>query len=202
MSNSVNLYSFYKNASGYKNTFNGSIQAIYVDCIYIYVYRQYCYCRNTSTASIFTSLRKQIIIFVGILDANDKKPAKRKERGKQGKRSRTIFTPVQLEQLESTFSRQQYVAGEERRQLAAFLKLTETHVKVWFQNRRIRLRKQANHQTSIVEKAPSNELDVWHSAIEQMLYNQAKMKFFAKLCIVQRTFRKRSTLAHTKAKYP
>lgn len=60
---------------------------------------------------------------------------------KANKRSRTIFTPYQLQRLEKAFERQQYVAGEERRQLAIGLNLTETQVKVWFQNRRIRYRK-------------------------------------------------------------
>ena len=86
-----------------------------------------------------------MLIVVRNLDL-DKKDAGKKEKDKPNKRSRTIFTLVQLEQLESTFSKQQYVAGEERRRLAASLKLTETHVKVWFQNRRIRFRKQVQRQ--------------------------------------------------------
>ena len=87
--------------------------------------------------------------FVRLLDVNNKGDGNSKDRFKAKKRSRTIFTPVQLEQLERTFTRQQYVAGEERRKLAASLQLTETHVKVWFQNRRIRFRKQAHRQTDI-----------------------------------------------------
>ncbi|KAK3743708.1 hypothetical protein QZH41_012388 [Actinostola sp. cb2023] len=63
---------------------------------------------------------------------------------KQGKpkRIRTIFTPEQLERLEKEFERQQYMVGAERHYLAASLNLTETQVKVWFQNRRIKWRKQ------------------------------------------------------------
>ncbi|KAJ7392454.1 hypothetical protein OS493_012118 [Desmophyllum pertusum] len=63
---------------------------------------------------------------------------------KQGKpkRVRTIFTPEQLERLEKEFDRQQYMVGAERHYLAASLNLTETQVKVWFQNRRIKWRKQ------------------------------------------------------------
>ena len=63
---------------------------------------------------------------------------------KQGKpkRIRTIFTPDQLERLEKEFERQQYMVGAERHYLAASLNLTETQVKVWFQNRRIKWRKQ------------------------------------------------------------
>ncbi|XP_069679781.1 homeobox protein Nkx-6.1 [Periplaneta americana] len=66
---------------------------------------------------------------------SSKKPAK-------SKRVRTIFTPEQLERLEAEFERQQYMVGPERLYLAHALQLTEAQVKVWFQNRRIKWRKQ------------------------------------------------------------
>ncbi|XP_023218843.1 homeobox protein slou-like [Centruroides sculpturatus] len=62
--------------------------------------------------------------------------------GGKTKRVRTIFTPEQLERLESEFERQQYMVGPERLYLASSLNLTEAQVKVWFQNRRIKWRKQ------------------------------------------------------------
>lgn len=52
------------------------------------------------------------------------------------KRIRTAFSPAQLLQLEEAFEKNHYVVGQERKELAADLKLTETQVKVWFQNRR------------------------------------------------------------------
>ncbi|XP_074847752.1 homeobox protein not2-like [Carettochelys insculpta] len=58
------------------------------------------------------------------------------------KRVRTVFKPEQLERLEQEFLKQQYMVGTERVDLAATLHLTETQVKVWFQNRRIKWRKQ------------------------------------------------------------
>ncbi|KAG8263610.1 hypothetical protein J6590_029088 [Homalodisca vitripennis] len=60
----------------------------------------------------------------------------------KSKRVRTIFTPEQLERLEAEFERQQYMVGPERLYLAHALQLTEAQVKVWFQNRRIKWRKQ------------------------------------------------------------
>ncbi|CAF0831408.1 unnamed protein product [Rotaria sp. Silwood1] len=64
------------------------------------------------------------------------------------KRIRTIFTPEQLERLESEFDKQQYMVGNERFYLATTLDLTEAQVKVWFQNRRIKWRRQTldDHQ--------------------------------------------------------
>eukprot|EP00093_Oithona_nana_P004071 04071.XXX_125462_126080_1 [CDS] Oithona nana genome sequencing. len=59
-----------------------------------------------------------------------------------GKRARTIFTTEQLERMEREFHKQQYVVGHERMYLANALNLTEAQVKVWFQNRRIKWRKQ------------------------------------------------------------
>ena len=62
--------------------------------------------------------------------------------GGGGKRARTIFTTEQLERMEREFHKQQYVVGHERMYLANALNLTEAQVKVWFQNRRIKWRKQ------------------------------------------------------------
>jgi len=49
---------------------------------------------------------------------------------------RTAFSPTQLLKLEHAFESNQYVVGAERKTLAQQLSLTETQVKVWFQNRR------------------------------------------------------------------
>ncbi|XP_076373364.1 uncharacterized protein LOC143258278 [Tachypleus tridentatus] len=58
------------------------------------------------------------------------------------KRIRTIFSVEQLNRLEAEFLQQQYMVGRERSHLASELNLTEAQVKVWFQNRRIKWRKQ------------------------------------------------------------
>ncbi|XP_007906772.1 homeobox protein notochord-like [Callorhinchus milii] len=64
----------------------------------------------------------------------------------KSKRVRTIFTQEQLSRLEKEFARQQYMVGTERYLLASALNLSEAQVKVWFQNRRIKWRKQSLEQ--------------------------------------------------------
>ncbi|XP_076831250.1 homeobox protein notochord [Brachyhypopomus gauderio] len=64
----------------------------------------------------------------------------------KAKRMRTSFTSEQLSRLEKEFARQQYMVGSERFLLASALQLTEAQVKVWFQNRRIKWRKQSLEQ--------------------------------------------------------
>ena len=61
------------------------------------------------------------------------------------RRKRTIFTAEQLKRLEDEFDKQQYLVGMEREELANELSLNETQVKIWFQNRRIKWRKE-NHK--------------------------------------------------------
>ncbi|XP_015269350.1 PREDICTED: ventral anterior homeobox 2 [Gekko japonicus] len=69
------------------------------------------------------------------------------------KRTRTSFTAEQLYRLELEFQRCQYVVGRERTELARQLNLSETQVKVWFQNRRT---KQKKDQSKDSEKRASS----------------------------------------------
>uniref|UniRef100_A0A493T5C8 Homeobox domain-containing protein n=1 Tax=Anas platyrhynchos platyrhynchos TaxID=8840 RepID=A0A493T5C8_ANAPP len=64
----------------------------------------------------------------------------------KAKRVRTTFSSEQLARLEQEFARQQYLVGAQRGLLASTLHLTEEQVKVWFQNRRIKWRKQSLEQ--------------------------------------------------------
>ncbi|XP_013867963.1 homeobox protein Nkx-3.1 [Austrofundulus limnaeus] len=60
--------------------------------------------------------------------------------GKQ-KRSRAAFTHLQVLELEKKFNHQKYLSASERAHLASTLRLTETQVKIWFQNRRYKTKR-------------------------------------------------------------
>lgn len=61
---------------------------------------------------------------------------------KRKRKLRTVFTEKQLEGLEIKFSEKKYLSVPDRMELASRLELTETQVKTWFQNRRMKCKKQ------------------------------------------------------------
>ncbi|CAH8523475.1 unnamed protein product [Heterobilharzia americana] len=58
------------------------------------------------------------------------------------KKTRTVFSRNQVYRLESTFALKRYLSSSERIGLAKTLQLTETQVKIWFQNRRNKWKRQ------------------------------------------------------------
>uniref|UniRef100_A0A915PJM7 Homeobox domain-containing protein n=1 Tax=Setaria digitata TaxID=48799 RepID=A0A915PJM7_9BILA len=62
--------------------------------------------------------------------------------GGNGRKQRTIYGISQTKILEKAFEEQQYMVGAEREMLAERLGLSEAQVRVWFQNRRSKWRKQ------------------------------------------------------------
>ncbi|XP_040197969.1 homeobox protein Nkx-2.6 [Rana temporaria] len=61
---------------------------------------------------------------------------------RQRRKPRVLFSQVQVYELERRFKQQKYLSAPEREQLASVLKLTSTQVKIWFQNRRYKCKRQ------------------------------------------------------------
>ncbi|XP_046910026.2 uncharacterized protein LOC124491434 [Dermatophagoides farinae] len=81
------------------------------------------------------------------------------------KRSRAAFSHAQVYELEKRFNHQKYLSGPERSELARTLKLTETQVKIWFQNRRYKTKRklqqssmqQQHHQQRLRNDSLNND---------------------------------------------
>lgn len=58
------------------------------------------------------------------------------------KRTRTVFTTAQLHQLETEFLSSRYVPRFKRIQLADQMALSERHIRIWFNNRRMKYKKE------------------------------------------------------------
>lgn len=60
----------------------------------------------------------------------------------RSRRLRTAFSLKQLDTLESSFKKHKYLGAAERKTLASKMQLSEVQIKTWFQNRRMKLKRQ------------------------------------------------------------
>ncbi|BHF59134.1 homeobox protein [Sparganum proliferum] len=72
---------------------------------------------------------------------DDNKQASEEQSDSRKKRARVSFSNEQVMELERRFYRQRYLSSAERSELARTLDLSETQVKIWFQNRRYKTKK-------------------------------------------------------------
>ena len=66
------------------------------------------------------------------------------------KRPRTAFTAAQIKALESEFEKNKYLSVSKRMQLSKQLKLTETQIKIWFQNRRTKWKRKYTNELELL----------------------------------------------------
>ncbi|XP_019741098.1 homeobox protein Nkx-3.1 [Hippocampus comes] len=75
------------------------------------------------------------------------------------KRSRAAFTHLQVLELEKKFNHQKYLSAPERAHLAGMLRLTETQVKIWFQNRRYKTKRKQQASEFLKDTYNADGLD-------------------------------------------
>ncbi|EFA11601.1 homeobox protein ceh-31 [Tribolium castaneum] len=83
------------------------------------------------------------------------------------KKARTTFTGRQIFELEKQFEMKKYLSSSERSEMAKLLNVTETQVKIWFQNRRTKWKKidnisnaeAAEHKNHTIPKDGSKSSD-------------------------------------------
>ncbi|KAJ7984942.1 hypothetical protein DPEC_G00359980 [Dallia pectoralis] len=96
------------------------------------------HCSNSVVRSrLETDHEKSTVIENGEIRLNGK--------GKKIRKPRTIYSSLQLQALHQRFQQTQYLALPERADLAAKLGLTQTQVKIWFQNKRSKYKKTMKH---------------------------------------------------------
>ncbi|XP_059161516.1 homeotic protein proboscipedia-like isoform X2 [Physella acuta] len=76
--------------------------------------------------------------------------------GIKKKKARTTFTGRQIFELEKQFEQKKYLSSAERAEMASQLAVTETQVKIWFQNRRTKWKKQENISSAEVAEHKLN----------------------------------------------
>ncbi|CAH8510535.1 unnamed protein product [Schistosoma bovis] len=102
------------------------------------------------------------------------------------KRTRAAFSHGQVYELEKRFNYQRYLSATERAELARSLRLSETQVKIWFQNRRYKTKKRlisrilnpSNHSSddSIQNETHLDEFNALNSTpLEHSKYSMFKM---------------------------
>ncbi|KAF5893220.1 homeobox protein engrailed-1 isoform X1 [Clarias magur] len=74
---------------------------------------------------------------------------KKKKSSKEDKRPRTAFTAEQLQRLKAEFQASRYITEQRRQSLAQELNLNESQIKIWFQNKRAKIKKASGYKNGL-----------------------------------------------------
>ncbi|KAM3927653.1 homeobox protein engrailed-2 isoform 2-T2 [Leptodactylus fuscus] len=74
---------------------------------------------------------------------------KKKTVTKEDKRPRTAFTAEQLQRLKAEFQTNRYLTEQRRQSLAQELNLNESQIKIWFQNKRAKIKKATGNKNTL-----------------------------------------------------
>ncbi|CAG11641.1 unnamed protein product, partial [Tetraodon nigroviridis] len=80
-----------------------------------------------------------------------RKPKKPSAPSREDKRPRTAFTTEQLQRLKAEFQGNRYLTEERRQGLAQELGLNESQIKIWFQNKRAKIKKTSGNTNSLAQ---------------------------------------------------
>ncbi|XP_038823865.1 NK2 homeobox 4a isoform X2 [Salvelinus namaycush] len=72
------------------------------------------------------------------------------------RKRRVLFSQAQVYELERRFKQQKYLSAPEREHLASMIHLTPTQVKIWFQNHRYKMKRQAKDKAAQQLQQESN----------------------------------------------
>ncbi|KAM4609194.1 homeobox protein engrailed-1a [Polymixia lowei] len=74
---------------------------------------------------------------------------KKTKNDKEDKRPRTAFTAEQLQRLKTEFQANRYITEQRRQSLAQELNLNESQIKIWFQNKRAKIKKASGFKNGL-----------------------------------------------------
>ncbi|XP_023600037.1 homeobox protein engrailed-2 [Myotis lucifugus] len=82
-------------------------------------------------------------------DSPRSRKPKKKNPNKEDKRPRTAFTAEQLQRLKAEFQTNRYLTEQRRQSLAQELGLNESQIKIWFQNKRAKIKKATGNKNTL-----------------------------------------------------
>uniref|UniRef100_A0A6I8SEC8 T cell leukemia, homeobox 2 n=1 Tax=Xenopus tropicalis TaxID=8364 RepID=A0A6I8SEC8_XENTR len=106
------------------------------------------------------------------------------------KKPRTSFSRLQICELEKRFHRQKYLASAERVSLAKALRMSDSQVKTWFQNRRTKWRRQTAEDREAERQQTSRMMlqlqqEAYQKTVSQTLPRDPLCAHNSSLCALQ-----------------
>lgn len=141
----------------------------------------------------YTFTREVVLYIDCIVDLSMAGPRcrknKKKERSADEKRPRTAFTNDQLGRLKREFDDNKYLTEERRQALARELALNESQIKIWFQNKRAKMKKASGVRNGLALQLMAQGL-YNHSSVTVMsrwlhaCWTQCRLAWWGEMCSV------------------